>query len=254
MVKKSGNNLAGHVCLITGGSKGIGAAISRRVAAEGAGLAINYRNSEIEAKLLADEVSRSCGVPVICIKADVGKEEEVEKMFYIIESKIGAVSMLVNNAGIGLRSLLSTTSVEQWNRVMDTNLKGAFLCCRRALPNMLKNRFGRIVNIASIWGMYGASFESVYAVSKAGLIGLTRSLAKEVGPSGITVNAISPGPVATDMLLSELDAEEQKELSSDIPVGRLGNPNEIAETCVFLLSSTSFINGHNLVVDGGWKA
>ena len=175
-------------------------------------------------------------------------------MFARIEDKWGSVDLLVNNAGISLKGLLTETTEEEWQQVMDINLKGAFLCCRRALPAMVKKRFGRIVNIASIWGLRGASCESVYAASKGGLIALSRSLAMEMGPSGITVNVIAPGPVQTDMLLQELDSDERKALSEEIPLGRLASPDDVASACLFLLSpAASYINGQALGLDGGWK-
>jgi 3-oxoacyl-[acyl-carrier protein] reductase len=175
-------------------------------------------------------------------------------MFAQIEDKWGSVDLLVNNAGISLKRLFAETSEEEWQQVMDINLKGAFLCCRRALPAMIRNRFGRIVNIASIWGLRGASCESVYAASKGGLIALSRSLAMEMGPSGITVNVIAPGPVETDMLLQELDNDERAMLSEEIPLGRLASPDDVASACLFLLSPTaSYINGQVLGLDGGWK-
>jgi 3-oxoacyl-[acyl-carrier protein] reductase len=137
---------------------------------------------------------------------------------------------------------------------MNVNLKGAFLCCREALPHMIRKRYGRIVNIASIQGISGASYESVYAASKGGLIAFTKSLASEVGPSGITVNAIAPGPVATEMIFSQLDEEDIKILLDEIPSGRMMQPEEIADTCLFLLSSqAACINAQVLCLDGGWR-
>jgi 3-oxoacyl-[acyl-carrier protein] reductase len=194
------------------------------------------------------------GYQVMAVQADVSQGREVEAMFAQIEDKWGSVDLLVNNAGISLKRLFAETSEEEWQQVMDINLKGAFLCCRRALPAMIRNRFGRIVNIASIWGLRGASCESVYAASKGGLIALSRSLAMEMGPSGITVNVIAPGPVETDMLLQELDNDERAMLSEEIPLGRLASPDDVASACLFLLSPTaSYINGQVLGLDGGWK-
>ena len=190
----------------------------------------------------------------MAVQADISQGREVEVMFARIEDKWGSVDLLVNNAGISLKGLLTETTEEEWQQVMDINLKGAFLCCRRALPAMVKKRFGRIVNIASIWGLRGASCESVYAASKGGLIALSRSLAMEMGPSGITVNVIAPGPVQTDMLLQELDSDERKALSEEIPLGRLASPDDVASACLFLLSpAASYINGQALGLDGGWK-
>lgn len=246
-------DLKGLVCLVTGGSRGIGAAIVRALAAEGAKIAVNYLTSEKEAFQLVGDLTKE-GISALAVRADVGSESDVEAMFAQIEAELGNVDILVNNAGISLRALLQETNEAQWQRVMDTNLKGAFLCCRRALPCMIRKRCGRIVNIASIWGITGASFESIYAASKGGLIILSKSLASEVGPSGITVNAIAPGPIATDMLAGEIDANDKAELVEEIPVGRLGYPDEVASACLFLLSSdASYVNGQVLSIDGGWK-
>lgn len=245
--------LDNHVCLITGASRGIGAAIARKVAACGAKVAVNYFSSQEKALQLVYEL-RKYDISAIAVQGNVSNEKEVEAIFSCIESELGPVDMLVNNAGVDLRALVTETSVNEWQRVMDINLKGPFLCCRRALPEMIRARFGRIINISSIWGLTGASFESVYAASKGGLITLSKSLASEVGPSGITVNAIAPGAVETDMLLAELDHEERSELAREIPVGRLAQPREIAAACAYLLSDeASYINGQVLSIDGGWK-
>lgn len=245
--------LKGHICLVTGASRGIGAEIARAVAAAGAATAINYHNSKYEALQLLEELNAQ-GYKAMAVKADVSKGRDVEAMYADIEDKWGSVDLLVNNAGVSLRRLLTETSEEEWHQVMDINLKGAFLCSRQALPAMIRNRFGRIVNIASIWGLRGASCEAVYAASKGGLIALSRSMAAEMGPSGISVNAIAPGPVQTDMLNQELDNDEVTTLASDIPLGRLAVPGDIAAACLFLLSpAASYINGQVLGLDGGWK-
>lgn len=245
--------LRGHICLVTGASRGIGAEIARAVAGAGAATAINYHNSKYEALQLLEELNAQ-GYKAMAVKADVSKSRDVEAMYADIEDKWGSVDLLVNNAGVSLRRLLTETSEEEWHQVMDINLKGAFLCSRQALPAMIRNRFGRIVNIASIWGLRGASCEAVYAASKGGLIALSRSMAAEMGPSGISVNAIAPGPVQTDMLNQELDNDEVTTLASDIPLGRLAVPGDIAAACLFLLSpAASYINGQVLGLDGGWK-
>jgi len=247
------NYLQGHICLVTGSSRGIGAQIARTVAAAGACTVINYHSSQQQAMQLLGELNEQ-GYQAMAVRVDISQGREVEAMFAQIEDKWGSVDLLVNNAGISLKGLLTETTEEEWQQVMDINLKGAFLCCRRALPAMVKKRFGRIVNIASIWGLRGASCESVYAASKGGLIALSRSLAMEMGPSGITVNVIAPGPVQTDMLLQELDSDERKALSEEIPLGRLASPDDVASACLFLLSpAASYINGQALGLDGGWK-
>jgi len=246
--------IKGKVCLVTGASRGIGAAIARALAYQGANVAINYCSSRKEAISLKNELILS-GVKAIAIKADVGNIIEVDKMFDIIEAELGKVNILVNNAGISLRALVTETTEEQWERVINTNLKGAFLCSRRALPAMITNKAGRIINISSVWGLYGASYEAIYATAKGGLISFSQSLAREVGPSGITVNAIAPGAIDTEMLSQELDTDEMNSLIEEIPVGRLGKSEEVAAACIYLASDTSsYINGQVLRLDGGWKA
>lgn len=246
--------LQGRVCLITGGSRGIGAAIARAAAAQGAAVVINYRSSTQQAELLAEEL-RNSGHQACALQGDVGSSEDVERLFTLVERKWGPVSLLVNNAGVSLRALVTQTSDEQWDQVINTNLRGPFLCCRRALPHMIRSRWGRIVNIASVWGLKGASCESVYAASKGGLVLFTKSLAQEVGPSGVTVNALAPGPIETDMLADELTVQDLHDLAADIPLGRLGSPQDVAKTVVFLLSEGGdYINGQVISVDGGWTA
>lgn len=247
-------SLQNKVCLVTGSSRGIGAAIVRAAAAEGAAVAVNYRNSRQQAELLVEELL-DLGYRAIAVQGDVGSSSDVEKLYTTVEQELGPVSLLVNNAGASLRELATHTSDEQWEQVMNTNLKGPFLCCRRALPYMIRSRWGRIVNIASIWGLLGASCESVYAASKGGLVLFTRSLAKEAGPSGVTVNALAPGPIGTKMLAEELTVQELQDLTEQIPTGRLGSPEDVAAICVFLLSyAANYINGQVIPVDGGWTA
>lgn len=246
--------LRGLVCLVTGASRGIGRAIAVAANMAGANVALNYLHSDRAARDLLDQLDGIGGRNII-VKADVSNVEQVDHMFCQVEQRLGAVDLLVNNAGVAFKGLLTDTGDEEWARLMAVNLTGPFLCSRRALPSMVKRRFGRIVNIASMQGVCGASCETAYAASKGGLIALSKSLAAEVGPSGITVNAIAPGPVMTDMLCADLDQEEMADLLSLLPVGRWGQPEDIAQACLFLLSpQNSYINGSILAVDGGWKA
>lgn len=245
--------LEGLVCLVTGASRGIGAAIARKAAEEGALVAVNYSGSTEQARALVRSLHEQ-GYRALSVQADVSRSDEVEKMFEVTEQELGPVDLLVNNAGVSLRALLTETSEEQWERIIGVNLKGAYLCCRRALPSMICQKYGRIVNIASVQGISGASCEAAYAASKGGLITLTKSLASEVGPSGILVNSIAPGPISTDMLRTGLSQEDLELLTAEIPAGRLGDPGEIAAACAYLLSpEAGYINGQILTIDGGWK-
>ncbi len=248
------DSLRGMVCLVTGASRGIGRAIAVAAKTAGADVAVNYFRSEKAAADLAAQLDGPGG-RVIIVKADVSDSEQVDFMFNQVERRLGTVDLLVNNAGVAFKGLLTDTGDEDWARLIAVNLTGPFLCSRRALPSMVKKRFGRIVNIASMQGVCGASCEAAYAASKGGLIALSKSLAAEAGPSGITVNAIAPGPVMTDMLLADLDEEEMAGLLSLLPAGRWGQPEDIARACLFFLSPhNSYINGSVLAVDGGWKA
>lgn len=245
--------LQGKICLVTGASRGIGAAIARAAAAAGAMVAINYCRSRNLAESLAEEL-RNEGGQAMAIQADVGSSADVERMFATVEKAWGPVSLLVNNAGVSLRELVTHTSEDQWDQVINTNLKGPFLCCRRALPHMIRSRWGRIINIASVWGMRGLPAKVFMQLLK-GIDPFTKSLAQEVGPSGVTVNALAPGPIGTDMLADELTEAERQDLAADIPLGRLGSPEDVAKTVIFLLSEGgNYINGQVITVDGGWTA
>ncbi|MEW5762242.1 MAG: 3-oxoacyl-ACP reductase family protein [Bacillota bacterium] len=248
----SQKGLTGRVALVTGGSRGIGAAIARALAARGAEVAVNYCASTGEAAAVA-KACKEYGGRALAVRADVTRAEDVEQLFTTVEQNLGGVDILVNNAGVSLRALVTETSEADWQRVLDVNLKAAFLCCRRALPGMIRRRHGRIINIASVWGLTGAAYEAAYAAAKGGLIAFTKSLAREVGSAGIVVNAVAPGPVESDMLRRELSPAERADLAGAIPAGRLGKPEDVAAACAFLASEeASFINGHVLRLDGGW--
>lgn len=240
------------MALVTGASRGIGAAIALALARHGAEVAVNFCRSAA----LAEEVARRCrnwGVKAGAFRADVTDSAEVRQLFEVVAEEIGPVSILVNNAGIGLRRLLADTTDEEWQKVLQVNLSGPFYCSREALPFMVSRRRGRIINVASVWGLTGASCEAAYAATKGGLVTLTKSLAREVGSAGVTVNAVAPGPIETDLLREELGPEELAALTEEIPSRRLGRPEEVAAACVFLASpAAAFINGQVLRVDGGW--
>lgn len=239
-----------ETALITGGSRGIGAAIAAALARAGYAVAINYNHSAEAAEALAASL-RAEGRAALPVQADVSDPAQVAAMFAAVERQLGAVSVLVNNAGIAQQKLFTDLSDADWRRMMGVHLDGAFYCCRAALPAMIRARYGRILNIASMWGQVGGSCEVHYSAAKAGLIGLTKALAKEEGPSGITVNCIAPGVVDTDMMAS-FSAEDRAALADETPVCRLGNADEVAAAAVFLCSSAAgFITGQVLGVNGG---
>ena len=236
--------------LVTGGAKGIGAAICRAFAEKGYNVAINYNSSAKEAEELKKELSSFAVTKTF--KADISDSSEVEEMFEKINSAFGGVDILVNNAGIASQALFTDITDEMWQKMISVNLSGAFYCCRAALKNMINKKSGKIINIASMWGEVGASTEVHYSASKAGLIGLTKALAKEVGLSGITVNAVSPGVVLTDMM-AQFSEEDKAALKEETPLNKLGAPEDIAEAVLFLASEKAdFITGQVLSVNGGF--
>ncbi len=236
--------------LITGGAKGIGSAVCKALANDGYNIAVCYNTSKAEAEILKQELSKITSIEIF--KADVSDSAQVDLMISNIESFFGGVDILVNNAGIAQQSLFTEITDEMWQKMIGVNLTGAFNCCRRVLPYMINNKKGKIINIASMWGEVGASMEVHYSASKAGLIGLTKALAKEVGLSGITVNAVSPGVILTDMM-SAFSEEDKAVLKNDTPLNKLGLPEDVANTVSFLASSKAdFITGQVLSVNGGF--
>lgn len=236
--------------LITGSSRGIGAECARAFAKAGHDVAINYCRSAEKADALMNEI-KALGGKAICVQADVADSAQVKKMFDTVRSAFGKVDVLVNNAGIAHTGLLTDMSDDEWQRLISTNLSGVFFCCREALRDMIRAHSGAIVNIASMWGEVGASCEAAYSASKAGVIGLTKALAKEVGPSGVRVNAVSPGVVMTDMM-ADYTQEEVSALKAETPLETLGTPGDIAEAVLFLASEKArFITGQVLSVNGG---
>ena len=243
------NNMK-KVALVTGGSKGIGAAIVKQLCEDGYSVAINYNTSEQRALSLCSFCT-SEGYPVLPVKCDVSVAAEVDKMFSEIEEKLGKVDVLVNNAGVSLWGLFDTVSDEEFAKVTGINLTGTFNCTRRAVPAMLQKKYGRIINISSVWGQVGASCEAVYSASKAGIIGLTKALAKEYAPSGITVNCIAPGVIDTEMM-SRFSEEERAAICEEIPLGRMGTPEEVARAVSFFADEkNAYITGQILGVNGG---
>jgi 3-oxoacyl-[acyl-carrier protein] reductase len=237
--------------LITGASRGIGAAIARRFSSIGMNVVIHYLQSH-EA---ANETARSCmshGSKVLTVTADLRSKEQIERMQEKLEHHGLIPDILVNNAGISHYGLLSDVTEEQWDEVIDINLKGTFLMSQHFMKPMIARKYGRIINVSSIWGISGASCEVAYSTAKGGLNAFTKALAKELAPSGVTVNAVAPGAVDTQML-SGFNDQEKAALENDIPVGRFAQPDEIASLVYFLaLPESGYITGQIISPNGGW--
>lgn len=232
--------------LITGGSRGIGRAMVEYFSKNGYSVAFTYKNSEIEAKSLAESAG------ALSIRADSLSEEDVGNAVRVAENAFGKIDCLINNAGVSSFSLLTDLSLEEWNNTLGVSLTGAFLYSRAVIPGMVSRKQGRIINISSMWGVVGSSCEVHYSAAKAGLIGFTKALAKELGPSGITVNAIAPGLIETEMnaLLSD---DDKKAIIDETPVMKIGSPNDVAKAALFLArDDASFITGEVLNLSGGF--
>ena len=232
--------------LITGASRGIGAACARAFAREGYRVIVNCCHSVQAAEELCRELTKA-GCDAVVERADVSDPAAVRAM----TQRAGQIDVLVNNAGVAYYGLFQEMSDEEWDRVIATDLSGTAHCCRAVLPAMLRRHSGVIVNIASMWGEVGASCEAAYSAAKAGVIGLTKALAKEAAPSGVRVNAVSPGAIMTDMMRGFTD-EELNALTDEIPLGVLGTPEDVAEAVLFLSSDKArYITGQILSVNGG---
>ena len=240
--------LTGQVALVTGASRGIGKAISLALAAEGASVAVNYASSADAAEAVVAEIT-AAGGEAIAVGANVADVDAVTGMFKTVMDQWGRIDVLVNNAGITRDTLMLRMKPKDWQAVIDLNLSGVFYCLKAATKIMMKQRSGRIINITSVVGISGNAGQANYSAAKAGVIGLTKTAARELAPRGVTVNAVAPGFIATSMT-ADLDAEP---ILAQIPLGRMGQPEEIAGAVRFLAADPAgaYITGQTLQVDGG---
>ena len=233
------------IVLVTGASRGIGREIAKELAQKGYKVIANYNKSREEAEKLQQENEN-----IEIYKADVSKREEVTKMVQDVIKKYGKIDILINNAGISQEKLFTDVTDEDWNTMINNNLYSVFCVTQEVLPNMLSRKQGCIINISSIWGMVGASCETIYSVAKAGIDGMTKSLAKELGPSNIRVNSIAPGCIDTDMN-KNLTEQEMKELEQEIPLGKIGKTIDIAKSINWLIED-EYTTGQVISINGGW--
>jgi len=242
--------IKGQVAIVTGGSRGIGKAVCVKLASEGVHIVLNY-SSNAEA---AEETATACkeyGVQVVTVQADISKCEDCERLFQEAVKINGRIDILVNNAGITRDSLLIRMEDESFDAVIDTNLRGSYLCMKNASKIMMKQRYGRIINMSSIIGLRGNAGQVNYAASKAGLIGMTKSLAKELAKRNVTVNAVAPGMIETNMT-DVLSEKIKKQIQTEIPMNKIGRPEDVANAVLFFASTeASYVTGQVLCVDGG---
>ncbi|WP_033543708.1 3-oxoacyl-[acyl-carrier-protein] reductase [Planococcus sp. CAU13] len=244
------SDLTGKTAIITGASRGIGAEIARRFAQAGAKIVVNYSGSQAKAEAVVETIKEHGG-EAIAVKANVADADDVKAMVDAAMEAFGSVDILVNNAGITRDNLMMRMKDDEWDDVINTNLKGVFVCTKAVTRQMMKQRSGRIVNIASIVGVMGNAGQANYVASKAGVIGLTKTTARELASRGITANAVAPGFITTDMT-DGLNDDIQKTMLAQIPLGRFGKPEEVAKAALFLASDeASYMTGQTLHLDGG---
>jgi 3-oxoacyl-[acyl-carrier protein] reductase len=240
----------GRVAVVTGGGRGIGRAVAVRLANEGANVAITYRSNYTAAEEVAEEV-RAAGAQCEIFKGDVASPEDVDALFKGVRAAFGTVEILVNNAGLTRDNLMMRMKESEFDEVLRTNLKGTYLCTRAALRPMIRARWGRIINVSSVVGLVGNSGQANYAASKAGIIGFTKSVAREVAQRGITANVVAPGYVQTE-LTSSLSDEVKDQIRGQVPAGRFAEAEEVAEVVAFLAGEgTGYVTGQTVAVDGG---
>lgn len=237
------------VIIVTGASRGIGREIAKQLAKDGNMVIANYNNSEQQAIELQEELKRE-NINIEIYKADVSKRNEVKEMIKFVINKFNKVDVLINNAGISEFKLFTDETDEDWNRIINNNLYSVFCTTQEVLENMIHNKTGCIINISSIWGMVGSSCETIYSISKAGIDALTKSLAKELGPSNIRVNSIAPGIIDTNMN-KNLTEETVEDIKADIPLGKIGKTRDIAK-CVKWLIEDEYTTGQIISINGGW--
>lgn len=238
-----------RVIIVTGASRGIGREIAKQLTQKGEIIIANYHQSEEKAKELKQELIKQ-NQKIDIFKADVSKREEAKALVEFAIQKYGRIDGLINNVGISEYKLFTDVTDEDWERMINTNLYSAFVMCQQVIPNMIHYKKGCIINISSIWGMVGSSLEVIYSISKAGMDGLTKALAKELGPSNIRVNSIAPGIINTDMN-KNLSKEDLKRIEEEIPLEKIGKAEDIAK-CVEWLLEDDFTTGQIISINGGW--
>lgn len=238
------------VAIVTGASKGIGREIAKELARKQIKVIANYNNSEEDARQLKEELKKE-NIEIDIFKADLTKREEIKDLVQFTLKKYKKIDILINNAGISEYKIFTEETDEDWNKVINTNLYSAFAMTQEVLTNMIHNKEGIIINISSIWGIIGASLEVLYSISKAGINGMTKALAKELGPSNIRVNAIAPGIIETQMN-SKFSTEEINQIKEEIPLGKIGTPSDIAK-CVNWLLDDKYTTGQIISINGGWS-
>lgn len=239
-----------RLAVVTGASRGIGKAIAERLASEGYNLAITCKSNTDMLEQVKSSVT-SLGADCILYTGDLSYSANVKEFFRIINSRYDSIDILINNAGISHIGLLSDMSDEEWDNIMTNNLNSVFYCCREVIPGMVNHKSGTIINISSVWGVYGASCEVAYSASKGAVNSFTRALAKELAPSNIQVNAVACGLIDTQMN-SHLSSEELDDLYEDIPAGRAGTTEEVSDLVYRIAESSSYLTGQIITIDGGW--